>query len=104
MLYTLSRFRFHNPKPPFELGGEYFSSAGQNYLRDAAGLVAVLGSPHLFENLNEGDLVVVQVEATTSHQSVRVSDLRVEFKSAGGWSLPPRPHAIRFAAFIARLR
>ena len=78
MLYTLARQRFHHPQPPFELGGEYLPVGPLHFLRDALGRIEVQGSPALFEDLHEGDLVVVRVTRAEKSERLQVDDLRRE--------------------------
>lgn len=103
MLYSLSRFRFHKPSPPFQLGGEYIGREDQHYLRDALGSLELNGPPALFTGLHDGDLVVVNVTAADEF-SVTADALDVYVKPEAPYNVPPKPHAARFALFVSRVR
>ncbi|MBX3022848.1 MAG: EF-P lysine aminoacylase GenX [Bdellovibrionales bacterium] len=103
MLYSLSRFRFHKPVPPFELGGEYLGREGQHYLRDALGSVELEGPETLFKGLSDGDLVVVKVKRADEF-NVLAEALDIYVKSEAPTNIPPKPHAARFAVFLSRVR
>jgi lysyl-tRNA synthetase class 2 len=103
MLYSLARFRFLKPSPPFQLGGEYIGRPDQHHLKDALGSVRLEGPAELFSGLGDGDLVQVEVERANEF-SVFVSAVKVVRKTETGWNRPPRPHAARFTAFVNRVR
>lgn len=102
MLYSLSRFRFQKPTPPFELGGEYLGRESQHYLKDALGSVELEGDAELFKNLRDGDLIAVQVKSTNEFV-VLARKVRVLNRPEAPYNVPPKPHAARFAAFVNRV-
>jgi lysyl-tRNA synthetase class 2 len=103
MLYSLSRFRFSKPQPPFELGGEYVGRTQQHFLGDALGCVRLLGEDSLFAGFADGDLIVVEVLAVEDGL-VRVGGARIEQRSQVPAPLRPRPHAQAFTAFVNQVR
>src|SRR5688500_16320254 len=98
MLYSLSRFRFQKPLAPFQLGGEYLGREGQHYLKDALGSVELDGPPEIFNGLKDGDLIVAKV-IQADEFAVYAEGLDVYVKPEAPYSVPPKPHAARFALF-----
>jgi len=103
MTYSLSRFRHTKPAPPFEIGGEYQRRGPEHHLRDALGSVELIGESELFANLSDGDLVTVRAQ-NGDEFSLYIDQVRLVYKSQERFSLPPKPHAQRFVAFVDRVR
>jgi lysyl-tRNA synthetase class 2 len=103
MIYSLPRFRFLKPSPPFSLGGRFLRQENRHFLFDALGAVEVFASPSLFASLNNGDLVVMQV-SKADEAGLLVTEVRREVKSQGPFGSPPKPHAAKFGAFVEQIR
>lgn len=103
MVYSLSRFRFLKPVPPFHLGGEYLGRQDQHFLKDAMGSVELEGKPELFTGLGDGDLVVARVTSANEF-SVYAKKIDVAVKAQAHYNIAPKPHASRFTMFVNRIR
>lgn len=78
-------------------------SAGQPYLGDAMGLVALAGESSLFLGLNSGDLICVEVSAAAAEE-LRISELRKVYSSRTSDRHRPKPHVVKFAEFVQAVR
>lgn len=104
MVFSLQRYRWNKPSPPFELGGVLECiGEGRFTLADAMGAVEVQGDAGVFSELNSGDLVVVRVTGFGSDGRVWCDKARL----VHGPSLERgrgKPHAERFAVFVQKVR
>lgn len=103
MVYSISRFRHFKPTPPFKLGGEYARSGAQHLLKDAIGALELSGAEEKLNNLNPGDLVVVDVRDCDEF-SVIVDKVKVAVRASASGDAQPKPHAARFTVFLAEVR
>lgn len=105
MVFSVQRYRLLKPKAPCELGG-ILERVGERFLlMDAHGSVELEGSAEIFSGINTGDLVVVHI---LQGDEFSVQSDRVRLVHRNSATFPQRglsrPHAIRFAAFVQRVR
>ena len=96
MTYSLARWRTSNPAPPFGLAG---TLAGDDHLRDAAGVVSLTNARTVEHDARDGDLIEVTVTAVTD-QGVTIERLEVVARGGPGFRLPHRPRAGAFTALV----
>jgi elongation factor P--(R)-beta-lysine ligase len=103
-VYSISRYLFAQPKPPFSLGGWITRDGEQIFLHDAHTRVELIGTKGLFNALSTADLVEVQVRAV--HVGSIDCDKVTTLVRAPQKTTPPNhsAHATEFARFVRTLR
>lgn len=106
MIYSLSRYRIENPRPPFSVGGLYHFQNGQATIGDALGSFQLEGlTSAQMADVGVGDLVQVEV---TGVEGLRLLVANVRLIHRGQQCTISfgelRPHAPRFLAFVDRVR
>jgi lysyl-tRNA synthetase class 2 len=103
MLYSLTRWRHFNPKPPFQLGGELVILSGQFFVRDATSAVRLQGlAADAIAPCKSGDLVVVEVCGATVDQ-LQIQSIK-QLHASQRERPQANPHALAFTGFLQRVR
>ena len=104
MIYTRARYLRDRPTAPFYLGGQYHGASDLHYLGDAQGSLLLKGSPNVFPQLDEKDLVRVRVVEIGEAELV-IDEVRVIVRAKPGRSArAPKPCAEKFPRFISDVR